>query len=61
MIDDEYDYKTAYEIEIIQLWDSLPDHVKTISLLQKVKQIATAECLQIAGKLTVHDDQQKPA
>jgi hypothetical protein len=61
MIDDEYDYKAAYEAEIVQLWDALPEHVKTISLLQKVKQIATTECLQISSKLTVHGDQQKPA
>ena len=68
MNDLEYDFTTAYdftaaayEVEIIRLWDSLPDHVKTISLLQKVKRIAESEYLQIVSKLSVHGDQEKPA
>ena len=58
----EYDFTAAaYEVEIIRLWDSLPDHVKTTGLLQKAKRIAEAEYLQIASKLRVHGDQENPA
>lgn len=57
-----YDFTTAaYEVEIMRLWDSLPDHVKTISLLQKVKRIAESEYLQIVSKLPVHGDQENLA
>jgi hypothetical protein len=57
-----YDFTTAaYEVEIMRLWDSLPDHVKTISLLQKVKRITESEYLQIVSKLPVHGDQENLA
>jgi hypothetical protein len=62
MIDDEENFKElAYEVEIMQLWDQLPDHAKTTNLLQKIKRIATNESLHIVSKLSLRDDQQKPA
>ncbi len=37
MIDDEDSFASvAYEIEIMQLWDNLPDHYKTAGLLNKI-------------------------
>ena len=47
MIDDEDIFTSgAYEIEIMQIWDNLPDHYKTSGLLNKIKRFASDECLQ---------------
>ncbi len=47
MIDDEDSFASeAYGIEIMQLWDNLPDHYKTAGLLNKIKRFASDECLQ---------------
>ena len=52
MIDDEENFTAAaYEVEIMQLWDQLPDHAKTISLIQRIKQIASIECQEVVSKL----------
>lgn len=36
MSDDE---NAVYEAEVLRLWDELPDHAKTPSLLDKIKDI----------------------
>jgi hypothetical protein len=36
----EYDAK-SHELEIIELWDSLPDYCKTPQILEKVKTMAS--------------------
>ena len=47
MIDDEDNFASrAYAVEILQLWDNLPDHYKTPELLNKIKRSASNECLQ---------------
>ena len=47
MINDKDNFTSgAYEIEIMQLWDNLPDHYKTAGLLNKIKRFASDECLQ---------------
>ena len=58
MIDDEENFTAAaYEVEIMQLWDQLPDHAKTISLIQRIKQIASIECQEVVSKLVLYGKQ----
>ena len=46
MIYDEDSFASGdYEIEIMQLWDNLPDHYKTAGLLNKIKRFASDDCL----------------
>jgi hypothetical protein len=57
MIDDEDNFASgAYAVEIMQLWDNLPDHYKTAGLLNRIKCFASDECLQ-----TFIDEHLKPA
>jgi hypothetical protein len=47
MIYDEDSFTSGdYEIDIMQLWDNLPDHYKTAGLLNKIKRFASDDCLQ---------------
>jgi hypothetical protein len=49
-----YDFEAAfYETEIVRVWDSLPDYVKTRGLLNKIKTMYREE---IINELTLHNN-----
>jgi hypothetical protein len=51
-----YDFDTAlYETEIVTVWDSLPDYVKTRGLLNKIKVMYKDD---IVNKLSFHGNQE---
>ena len=47
----DYDAK-LYELEILQLWDNLPDYCKTAQTLEKIKAMTSQSLL---NKLTTQE------